>query len=160
MPTRFHMALLAWASAVIPCQPALAADMNSVAISRACSQLNAALQARDYDALGQIWSAGLTMSVGSRTVQTSQSNLGQLKRIVSERPDLALVYDCKRTDVSGDGILAFTRGRWTETWSDGGDRVKLSGLFAAVWSHESKAWKMITLTMAPLVCRGGNYCPR
>ena len=133
---------------------------DRASLEATCDSLNAAIQRRDYEAIGQIWSTDLVMSVGTRSLRGGQANLDQLRRIITKRPDLRLKYDCGRSMLSTDRTLAFHRGTWKETWTEPDGAVRLSGPFAAVWSMQDGKWRLAMLTMAPLTCRGGSYCQR
>jgi ketosteroid isomerase-like protein len=112
------------------------------AIAAARAGFNAALLARDMDAIGSVLADAVTLVPGDDAVliEGRPAQLDAWRSIFTNMPDVSYVRTPARIEIGEDGELAAETGRWRGAWSSEGFSIRYSGRYFAKWRFDGASW--------------------
>lgn len=114
------------------------------AVAAARADFNAALAARDFEAIAAVLCEDCTLTPGddAELMSGRAAQLDAWRGLVAQAADLVYVRAPQRIDVGEDGLLAAETGRWRGAWSSEGVGARYSGRYFAKWRLEGDRWRI------------------
>tara|TARA_R110000868_G_scaffold98607_1_gene271458 strand:+ start:13462 stop:13911 length:450 start_codon:yes stop_codon:yes gene_type:complete len=114
------------------------------AVRAARDAFNAALVARDLEAIANVLAETVTLVPGDDAVliEGRAAQLEAWQSIFTNMPDVSYVRSPARIEVGEDGVLAAESGRWRGKWSSEGFHINYSGRYFAKWRRDDDGWRI------------------
>lgn len=112
------------------------------AIAAARALFNAALAARDMDAIAAVLADAVTLVPGddAALIEGRAAQLEAWQTIFANMPDVSYVRTPARIEVGVDGELAAESGRWRGVWTSEDFSIRYSGRYFAKWRFDGTRW--------------------
>lgn len=122
-------------------------------------RFNAAVAARDLDALVTIWTEDVRVitSSGGR-IDGRDAYRARFAGYFAEREEYRYRREPERVDVYEPWGIATERGRWRARWRGADGPIDAGGEYLIQWRHTEDGWLVHAELFAPLHCEGGRYC--
>lgn len=122
-------------------------------------RFNAAVAARDLDALVPIWTEDVRVitSSGGR-IEGRDAYRARFAGYFAEREEYRYRREPERVDVYEPWGVATERGRWRARWRDVDGPIDVGGEYLIQWRQTEDGWFVHAELFAPLHCEGGRYC--
>lgn len=120
---------------------------------------NAAIARHDTAGIGAIFADNVVV-VTSNSVHGigRATNLQRFSDQFRTRPDVVYERKPDAVRVYDPWGMASEHGRWTGSWTDGGSKIQISGVYFAKWRLRNGSWLVESETYVPESCTGGPYC--
>ncbi|MEQ9425167.1 MAG: nuclear transport factor 2 family protein [Cyclobacteriaceae bacterium] len=134
-------------------------DIDLIKQARAAS--NQAIADHDAEKLAGFWMENYTI-VTSRDNEKKgrEINRKDIARHFEAIPDVIYIRTPNKIEVFEDWNMASENGEWVGRWTDGQDKIELSGSYYAKWHKVEGKWLMRAEVFTPLKCSGGSYCDK
>lgn len=135
-------------------------DRDAVAeIRRLRASSNAAIARHDTAGFGAILAPNFSIvSSYSNHESGRDTHVSSIAATFASRPTVVYVRTPDEVRVYAPWEMASERGHWTGTWTDGQDRIRITGSYFAKWRKVGGAWRVESETYVPEACTGGAYC--
>tara|TARA_R110002073_G_scaffold40070_2_gene113676 strand:- start:1631 stop:2038 length:408 start_codon:yes stop_codon:yes gene_type:complete len=112
------------------------------AIASTRADFNAALAARDMNAITAVLAEAVTLVPGDDAVliEGREAQLQAWQSIFANMPDVSYVRTPGRIEIGADGELAAETGRWRGAWSSEGFSIRYTGRYFAKWRLDGERW--------------------
>ncbi|MFQ5529746.1 MAG: YybH family protein [Gemmatimonadota bacterium] len=158
--TLVSVALLSVAGCGITLSRPVTAESEEQDIRDAREAQNAAIRARDLDAIARYWEADVQSTAGTGVFVSGRDEyrlafeeaFADLDDIVYTRvPD---TIELSTVDVEGVQRLASESGTWTGSWTSRRGPTQLVGVYTAMWQKRSGRWRIRSELFVALSCSG------
>lgn len=142
---------------LIKCSSMSDTDSSQIRAQRLLS--NAAIAAHDAATVASFWTEDYHL-ITSRNAEAHgrQSNMERFKAEMDAKPDVRYVRKTSSVEVFPDWKMAAEQGTWEGTWSEGADKIKLTGSYFAKWHKVNGKWLIRGEIFVPLHCEGDKFC--
>lgn len=143
---------------LIGCQGPDRADEDELMIREVRQKSNEAIAAHDTTSIGQTLTADYHV-VTSRNA-TSSGRKAMLDRFAKDAPDVVYIRTPEAISVFPEWKMAGEHGTWVGRWTDGIDKIELTGSYYAKWHRVDDKWLIRAEIFVPLNCSGGKFCEK
>ena len=91
---------------------------------------------------------------------TAKAMVERLGADMQAKPDLIYVRTPFAIEVFEAWKMASESGTWTGSWTENGEKVRLTGTYYAKWHKVADQWQIRAEVFTPLTCNGGAYCDK
>lgn len=150
---------LLMAAMLLSVQAAAQSVTDETVIRQVRARSNAAIARHDTAGIAATMAENIIVvsSTSARSVGRAE-NLARLTDLFRSRPDVVFERLPDVVRVFEPWGMASEYGKWTGTWSDGGDRIRIGGSYFAKWRRTNGTWLIESETFVPERCTGGAYC--
>lgn len=132
-------------------------DEQEIRLIREAS--NRAIAAHDTAALARTLTVDYHI-ISSRNSESS-GRVATCDRLAAEataKPDVIYVRTSEDIQIYSDWKMAGESGSWIGRWTEGTDKIELTGTYFAKWHKVDDRWLIRAEVFVPLSCNGGSYC--
>ena len=100
--------------------------------------------------------------ITSRNAESGTAN-AMAERLMTDmqaKPDLIYVRTPSAIDIFPNWKMASESGTWTGSWTENGEKIRLTGTYYAKWHRIGDQWLIRAEIFTPLTCEGGTYCSK
>ena len=118
-----------------------------------------AFNMRDTTVYFSVVDTAVSITAGSGTFTGLSRFKFITNRLHSNRPDIVMNFKIDKAEVNNNNDIGYDTGEWTELWTEKGDisKSELKGKYWRMWKRQSNQWKIMTVVLTPLSCKG-SYC--
>jgi uncharacterized protein (TIGR02246 family) len=160
--TRMRMATyrIVWMLIVLSgVRPLAQAGADDTLIRDARARSNAAIAARDPEAIAQLWMDDVHVTA-STSAQTNgrAANRERMAQQFARRPDTVYVRKPIAIDVHQPWAVAAERGEWIGRWTEPDGLMEIGGTYLVQWRKIGGRWLIQSELYVPTQCKGSSYC--
>ena len=140
---------------------AQAQSADEMAIRAARDLSNRAIAAHDLDGTASVWLPEYS-SVTSHNGQSSTRDAARARfaQNFAARPDIVYVRSPTAITVNTAWGHAGENGNWTGSWTEGGEAIKIGGIYLAKWKKTGGRWMLLAEVFVQTTCSGASYCAK
>lgn len=155
-----HLLLLADCGARAPAPAAVPSATPAAEVRAARARSNAAIAARDADAVVALMAPDVVVTPGSGgpALVGPDSSRAAFARQFADTAFLGYVRTPDEIEASSYRPLAAERGRWVGRWRRADGVQELGGTYLAMWRRTDAGWQIRSELFVTLRCAGSRSC--
>lgn len=141
----------------LSCEQSVGVEEKAIREVRELS--NKAIAAHDTASMLRTLTADYHVITSRNAESTSARAMAERLMIdMQAKPDLIYVRTPSSIDVFQGWKVAGESGTWTGSWTENGEKIRLTGTYYAKWHKIEDHWLIRAEIFTPLSCEGGAYC--
>lgn len=120
---------------------------------------NAAIAAHDTSAIARYWATDILVLTSRNSQNVGKNrNAEAFANEFKVKQNVIYIRTPDRVEVSSLGNMASEAGHWVGEWTDGNERIKVTGTYYGKWLKSGDDWVIRAEVYTALTCEGERYC--